>query len=44
MADGDPSERFDQLGDSDFLNLDSETKRMILRMMNLDPKRRATMN
>lgn len=36
--------RFEQWEENDFLNLDPDTKRIILRMTNLDPKRRATMD
>ena len=40
----DPSVRFEHWEDTDFPNLNSETKRMILRMTNLDPIKRATMD
>lgn len=36
--------RFDQWKEAEFPNLNPETKRMILRMTNLDPKKRATMD
>ena len=43
VAEEDPSVRFAQWKEKDFPNLNLETKRMILRMTNLDPKKRATM-
>ncbi|KAL9023963.1 MAG: hypothetical protein Q9196_006857 [Gyalolechia fulgens] len=42
-AEEDPIVRFAQWEEKDFPNLNLETKRMILRMTNLDPKKRATM-
>lgn len=38
----DPSLRFEQWKETEFPNLTPETKRVILRMTDLDPKRRAT--
>ena len=43
VAEEDPSMRFAQWKEKDFPNLNFETRRMILRMKNLDPKKRATM-
>ena len=43
-AEEDPSVRFRQWEETDFPNLNPETKRMILRMTNLNPKKRATMD
>lgn len=43
VAEEDPIVRFAQWKEKDFPNLNLETKRMILRMTNLDPKKRATM-
>ena len=42
VAEEDPSVHFEQWEESTFPNLDQETKRMILRMTNLNPKNRAT--
>ncbi|KAK5093980.1 hypothetical protein LTS08_008764 [Lithohypha guttulata] len=44
VAHEDPSARFEQWGKDVFPNLDPETKRVLSRMTNLDPKRRATMD
>ncbi len=44
VADEDPSVRFEQWEDEAFPNLDPDTKRVISRMTNLDPKRRAPMD
>ena len=44
VADEDPTGHFEQWEQSDFPNLDSKTKRVISRMINLDPKNRATMD
>ena len=44
IADEDPSEHFKQWEEHLFPNLNTETKRLILRMMNLDPKKRATID
>ena len=44
VEDEDPSWRFEQWEESTFPNLDPETKRVISRMTNLDPKKRATMD
>jgi len=43
VAEEDPSVRFAQWEEKDFPHLDLETKRMLLRMMDLDPKKRVTM-
>jgi serine/threonine protein kinase len=40
----DPRVRFEQWEETEFPNLNPETKRMILRMTNLDPNKRATMD
>lgn len=44
VAEEDPSVRFKQWEESTFPNLDHETKRMILRMTDLNPKNRATID
>lgn len=44
VVDEDPSARFEQWEEKVFPNLDSEAKRVILRMTKLDPKKRATMD
>lgn len=44
IADEDPSEHFQHWEERVFPNLDTETKRVILMMTNLDPKKRATMD
>lgn len=44
VADEDPSGHFEDWEESVFPNLDPETKRVISRMTNLDPKKRATMD
>ena len=44
MADQSPDQHFEQWDEKDFRNLDPDTKRVISRMMNLDPARRATMD
>lgn len=44
VADEDPSGLFEQWAENVFPNLDPETKRVISRMTNLDPKKRATMD
>jgi serine/threonine protein kinase len=44
VAEEDPSVRFEQWEESTFPNLDHETKRMILRMTDLNPKNRATID
>jgi serine/threonine protein kinase len=44
MAEEDPSCRFEQWEESTFPNLDTEAKRVVLSMTNLDPKKRATMD
>lgn len=44
VAGEDPSGRFEQWQENLFPNLDPETKRVISRMTNLDPKKRATMD
>lgn len=38
----DPSVRFEHWDENALPNLDSEARRVILRMINLDPKKRAT--
>lgn len=43
VAEEDPSMRFANWKEKDFPNLNRETKTMILRMTNLDPKKRPTM-
>ncbi|KAL9131777.1 MAG: hypothetical protein Q9217_000382 [Psora testacea] len=43
VADEDPSRHFEQWEENVFPNLNTETKRLISRMTNLDPKKRATM-
>ena len=43
VADEDPSVRFEQWEENVFPNLNPETKRVISRMTNLDPKKRASM-
>lgn len=43
VAEEDPSKRFVQWRETDFPNLNLEAKRMILRMTNLDPEKRAKM-
>jgi serine/threonine protein kinase len=40
----DPRVRFKQWEETEFLNLNPETKRIILRMTNLDPNKRATID
>ncbi|KAL6240886.1 hypothetical protein RBB50_012145 [Rhinocladiella similis] len=44
VAEEDPSGRFELWEESTFPNLDSEAKRVISRMTNLDPKKRATID
>lgn len=44
VADEDPSERFEQWDKNAFPNLDSEAKRMMLKMTDLDPKKRVAMD
>ena len=44
VADEDPSDHFEQWEENVSPNLDPETKRVISRMMKLDPKKRATMD
>ncbi len=44
VADEDPSGLFEQWEENVFPNLDPETKRVVSRMTNLDPKKRATMD
>jgi len=44
VAEEDPSVRFEHWEESNFPNLNRELKRMILRMTNLDPKNRATID
>ena len=44
VAEEDPRVRFEQWEETKFPNLSHETKRMILRMTSLDPKKRATMD
>ena len=43
VAEEDPIKRFAQWKEGDFPNLNLEAKRMILRMTNLDPKKKADM-
>jgi serine/threonine protein kinase len=43
-ADEDPGAHFEQWDENTFPNLDAEAKRVISRMTNLDPKKRATMD
>jgi len=44
IAEEDTNCRFEQWEESTFPNLDTEAKRVILSMTNLDPKKRATMD
>jgi serine/threonine protein kinase len=44
MADQSPSQHFEQWDEKDYRNLDPDTKRVISRMTDLDPARRATMD
>jgi serine/threonine protein kinase len=44
IIEGDPSERFEQWSEENFPNLDDKAKKLILRMTNLDPSKRAPMS
>ena len=44
IAEDESNERFEQWSEEMFPNLDNEAKRLILRMTNLDPAKRALMS